>query len=177
MFNVIRLTLWLIGAGGMLMLEQGCPPDRPIHATEALQGERPAGRPAGMRDRRRRLALIHAAKRQIGLDDPAYRALLAGAAGVESAADLATDAQFSAVMSGLRAAGWHGTGRLKGQMATCYAHWQSLHESGAVRNGSYQALLAYIGRMCGDQDIYRADQLSMVIETLKQWEGRLGAVE
>ena len=130
-----------------------------------------------VRDRRGRLALIHAAKRQIELDDAAYRALLAGAAGVESAADLATDSQFASVMDALRAAGWHGTGRLTGQMATAYARWRRLYEIGAVRNGSYQAMQAYIGRMCGKQDIYRADQLSMVIEALKRWEGRLGAVE
>ena len=128
-----------------------------------------------MRDRRRRLALIHAAKRQLGLDETAYRALLAGAAGVASAADLATDQQFGAVMTALRAAGWRGTGRLKGQWAACYARWRRLYEAGAVRNGSYQALSSYIERMCGKQDIYRADQLSMVIEALKRWEGRLGA--
>ena len=130
-----------------------------------------------MRDRRRRLALIHAAKRQIELDEAAYRSLLAGAAGVESAADLATDSQFASVMDALRAAGWHGTGRLEGQMATCYARWRRLYESGAVRNGSYQALRAYVERMCGEQDLYRADQLSMVIEALKRWEARLDAVE
>ena len=126
-----------------------------------------------MRDRRRRLALIHAATRQLGLDEIAYRSLLAGAAGVESAADLATDAQFSAVMSGLRAAGWHGTGRLKGQQATCYALWRRLYEAGAVRSGSYQALEAYVERICGKQDIYRADQVSMVIETMKRWLARV----
>lgn len=130
-----------------------------------------------IRDRGRRLALIHAAKRQLGLDDPAYRSLLAGAAGVESAADLTTDAQFSAVMSAFRAAGWHGTGRLSGQMAACYALWSRLYEAGQVRNRSYQALMAYIGRMCGKQDIYHADQLGKVIESLKQWLARIAPAD
>lgn len=125
-----------------------------------------------MSDRRRRLALIHAARRDIGLDDPAYRSLLAGATGVESAADLKTDQQFAAVMSAFRAAGWEGTGRLKGQMATCYALWCRLAEIGAVRSTTYQSLLAYIERRCGKQDIYRKDQLRSVIESLKQWHTR-----
>ena len=75
-------------------------------------------------------------------------------------------------LDGLRAAGWHGVGRLSGQMATCYALWCRLAEAGKVRNGSYLALTAYIERMCGKQDLYRADQLSMVIEALKQWAKR-----
>ena len=165
--------LWLIGAGGMLMLEQGCPPApiSPIHDGGAA-GRAAAGRPAGMRDRRRRLALIHVAKRDAGLDDDAYRALLAGAAGVESAADLATDQQFSQVMQAMRAAGWRGSGRLQGQMAACYAWWSKLAAAGKVRDSRYSALMAYIERMCGKQDIYRADQLSMVIEALKRWLAR-----
>ena len=126
-----------------------------------------------MRDRTRRLALIHAAKRQIELDDDAYRALLAGAAGVESAAKLTTDAQFGAVMSALRAAGWHGTGRLSGQPATCYALWRRLYEASAVEHGTYPALMKYVERICGAQDIYRGDQWRRVIETLKRWLERV----
>lgn len=126
-----------------------------------------------MRDRNRRLALIHAAKRQLGLDDDAYRSLLAGAAGVESAAKLTTDAQFSAVMSALRAAGWHGTGRLSGQPATCYALWRRLYEAGAVEHGTHPAMMSYVARICGAQDIYRGDQWRRVIETLKRWLARV----
>ncbi len=39
-------------------------------------------------DRRRDLAKIHIAKKQLGLDETAYREMLSGIAGVESAADL-----------------------------------------------------------------------------------------
>lgn len=122
-----------------------------------------------MRDRRRRLALIHCAKRDLALDDDAYRALLAGAAGVESAASLRTEQQFAQVMQALRAAGWRGSGRLEGQMAACYALWSQLAAAGEVRNVSWQALMAYVARMCGRQDIYRKDQWSLVIESLKRW--------
>jgi hypothetical protein len=45
-----------------------------------------------------RLAVIHVAKKQLGLDEEAYRAILSGA-GVSSAAEIATSAQFNAVMA------------------------------------------------------------------------------
>lgn len=42
--------------------------------------------------------LIHVAKSKTGLDEEAYRALLAGAAGVESATEITTKAQYDEVM-------------------------------------------------------------------------------
>lgn len=56
--------------------------------------------------RRRQIALIHVARRDLGLTDDAYRALLEGAAGVTSAADITTDAQFDSVMATFKAAGF-----------------------------------------------------------------------
>jgi hypothetical protein len=49
-------------------------------------------------NRKEKLALIHLAKKETGLDDTAYRALIAGAAGVDSSRDIATIDQFDAVM-------------------------------------------------------------------------------
>jgi hypothetical protein len=48
--------------------------------------------------RTERLALIHLARKDRGLDDDAYRALLSGAAGVDSASKIETEAQFEGVM-------------------------------------------------------------------------------
>jgi hypothetical protein len=45
-----------------------------------------------------RIAIIHVAKKQLGLDEEAYRAILSGA-GVDSAKDIAADAQFNTVMA------------------------------------------------------------------------------
>jgi hypothetical protein len=45
-----------------------------------------------------RLAIIHVAKKQLGLDEEAYRAILSGA-GVDSARDIATSAQFNSIMT------------------------------------------------------------------------------
>jgi len=50
-----------------------------------------------MQNQKSRLAIIHLAKKQLGLDDDAYRAILSGA-GVASAKDIETELQFSAVM-------------------------------------------------------------------------------
>jgi len=50
-----------------------------------------------MQSHKSRMAIIHLAKKRLGLDEDAYRAILSGA-GVASARDIATDAQFDAVM-------------------------------------------------------------------------------
>jgi len=50
-----------------------------------------------MQNQRSRLAIIHLAKKQLNLDDEAYRAVLSGA-GVSSAKDIETDLQFNTVM-------------------------------------------------------------------------------
>jgi hypothetical protein len=60
-----------------------------------------------------RLALIHIAKKQIGLDDEAYRGILSGA-GVSSAKDLKTDAQFNVVMASFVKLGFLPQGRPDG---------------------------------------------------------------
>ncbi len=57
--------------------------------------------------RREKLALIHCARKFCNLDDTAYRALLAGSAGVESASNIETEAQFEAVMSAFETLGFH----------------------------------------------------------------------
>ncbi|MEQ4538045.1 MAG: regulatory protein GemA [Billgrantia sp.] len=54
---------------------------------------------------RGKLAQIHIAKQQLGLDDEAYRALLARAAGVSSAKDL-TDRGVSLVLNEFKRLGW-----------------------------------------------------------------------
>lgn len=46
------------------------------------------------------IRIIHIAKAKTGLDDDSYRALLWGAAGVDSATQIRTSQQYNAVMSG-----------------------------------------------------------------------------
>lgn len=57
-------------------------------------------------NRAEKLAVIHVARKDRGLDDEAYRALLSGAAGVSSASEIETEAQFEEVMRGFAALGF-----------------------------------------------------------------------
>lgn len=132
-----------------------------------------------MTDRKSKLAVIHIARKQCGLDEQSYRALLSGAAGIESAAELKTDAQYRSILSAFEKLGFRNgkKGRYKvrdGQMAKCYAIWTDLHKLGAVRDRRYGAMMSWIKRMLGsDQDIFRKDQKSLVIEELKNWRDRV----
>ena len=56
-----------------------------------------------------RLAIIHVAKKQLGLDEEAYRAVLSGA-GVDSARDITTNAQFNSIMTAFAALGFKSRG-------------------------------------------------------------------
>lgn len=123
---------------------------------------------------RRRLALVHVAKRQLGLTDEQYRDLLQGAAGVRSAGDLRHHYQWDAVFRAFDRAGWK-RGQLNGQWSALYAAWMELHRAGAVRRGSLRALQAWLRQRYGAQDIYRRDQLSSAIEALKAWRKRVAA--
>jgi len=49
-------------------------------------------------NKRSKMSLIHIAKERCGLDDASYRALLYGAAGIESARDMEWEDQFIAIM-------------------------------------------------------------------------------
>jgi hypothetical protein len=60
-----------------------------------------------------KLALIHVAKKKLGLDEEAYRAILSGA-GVSSAKDIATDEQFNIVMGAFLRLGFLPSGRQRG---------------------------------------------------------------
>ena len=64
-------------------------------------------------NRKSKLILIHTAKSTLKLDDLAYRALLFGAAGVESSADIEHEGQFRRVMDAFRNAGFVSTAAAK----------------------------------------------------------------
>ena len=130
-------------------------------------------------DRRRKLAVIHIAKKELALDDDTYRTLLAGAAGVDSAGKIANDRQYCDVMRAFRRAGYQpkppaGRKAPDAQMGKCYALWCELHRVGAVRSKAWGSMMAWVGRQLGGhQDILRADQMSHLIEALKRWQRRI----
>jgi phage gp16-like protein len=57
------------------------------------------------------IKVLHIAKKQCGLDDDAYRAVLGGAAGVESSRDITTWRQYNDVMAAFKNLGFHIGGR------------------------------------------------------------------
>jgi DUF1009 family protein len=118
----------------------------------------PARTPLPISNRKSKLSLIHLAKNSVGLPDDAYRALLDGAAGVDSAAKIEYEYQFNAVMkafenlgfkSVMRSGGrkprpqwtdeWGGT---EDQRAKIEVLWQS-----CARNKTEKALRAFIKRI------------------------------
>lgn len=56
--------------------------------------------------RKKWIQVLHIAKKECGLDDAAYRALLSGAAGVESAGDITTWKQYEAALTAFRRLGF-----------------------------------------------------------------------
>jgi len=65
-----------------------------------------------LHNQKSRLAIIRVAKKQLGLDEYAYRAILSGA-GVTSAKDIATDLQFNTVMGAFLSLGFLPSGHGK----------------------------------------------------------------
>ncbi len=55
--------------------------------------------------RNEKIAVIHVAKKACGLDDGSYRALLRGAAGIGSCAELSEEHQFEAIMGAFKKLG------------------------------------------------------------------------
>lgn len=130
-------------------------------------------------DRRRKLAVIHIARKELALDDDTYRTLLTGAAGVDSAGALLNDRQYFDVMRAFKAAGWQpkppaGRKAPDAQMRKCYALWCELHRLGAVKSKAWSSMMVWVGRQLGGhQDIIRADQKAHLIEELKGWHRRV----
>lgn len=92
----------------------------------------------GASRRRRQLAAIHAARRDLGLDDDAYRTLLWTVARVRSAADLDEHGR-GAVLDHLRTRGWVAPARGRGGHARLPADRQALRRK-------IDAMLAEAGR-------------------------------
>jgi hypothetical protein len=111
-------------------------------------------------NRSAKLSLIHIAKDAVGITDDAYRALLSGAAGVNSAAKLEYEYQFNAVMKAFEKLGFKSSQRSAGvktrprwpdswggtpnQRAKIEVMWKTY-----ARNPGEKALRAFIKRIAG----------------------------
>lgn len=135
--------------------------------------------------RQNMLAKIHIAKKQLQMEDDAYRALLQSVAGVSSAAKLDFHG-LNAVLNRLQALGFKAkrnplkTGPTSSKKASqsnkVRAIWLTMAEQDIIQNKSEQALMAYIKRMTKGK--YLAPQFcpprvaQQLIESLKKWQFR-----
>lgn len=135
------------------------------------------------------LAMMHVAKRDLGLDDDTYRAVLVRVTGKRSSKDM-TDRERQAVLDEFRRQGFkpalrqaQGAGRgktkpLSGPYAKkAQALWIALWNLGAIEDKRDSALLAFVCRQTGIERtewILDARHGRAVIEALKAWCAREG---
>lgn len=126
------------------------------------------------------LAKIHIAKKELGMDEAAYRAMLRNVAGVDSAARL-DESGRDRIIDHLKRLGFrprpaHPT-ITPGQYRKIRMLWLDLHAVGLVRDPSEKAMRKYIKRMTGVEQPGRlsVEEAILVIETLKKWRQRVAA--
>lgn len=135
--------------------------------------------PAQYADKRRDIKIIHIAKKQLGLDDETYRAMLWAVARVKSSLEL-DFAGRKKVLDHLESRGFTRTRPQPRKLADdpqskkIRALWLELHAAGKVRNSSEAALAAFVKRQTRRDALQwlSAQQASAVIEELKKWLAR-----
>lgn len=135
--------------------------------------------------RARLIKLIHVARRELGMEDADYRAMLANIPALEGATSSAglTIPKLTVVLDHLKAKGFKVVPKSKkpqSKMADdpqsrLIRHlWLSLHTAGKVRDSSEQALAKYVARLTKVDQLQwlNGQQATVVIESLKDWLAR-----
>lgn len=139
--------------------------------------------------RDREIKLIHVARRDLGLDDATYRAVLREVAGVKSSTELDSRGRHKllehfkqkgfTVKSKAKATKPNASASAVNNAADPQYHkirslWSALHEAGAVRVNTEAALRIFIKRItgCDDYRFCNGQQVVTVIEALKKWLAR-----
>lgn len=131
------------------------------------------------------IAAIHVAKKELGLDDETYRAMLVQVTGKGSSAKM-TEPERQRVLEHFRSRGFKGpsTGArkpLEGRYAAkLQALWIAGHNLGLVRDRDDRALIAFVKRQTGLDHVRflrHAEDASKAIEGLKGWLERVGGVD
>ncbi len=135
-------------------------------------------------NRARLIKLIHVGRRELGMDDETYRLMLAGMKGLggaTSTADL-TVPNLYRVLEQLKQKGFKVRPNTKGkrplaadpQSKKIRSLWLELHERGALRDPSEEALAKFVLGLTHVAALQwlSSDQASRVIESLKKWLAR-----
>ncbi len=148
-----------------------------------------AARTAANQDARQRLIrLIHVGKRELGLDAEIYRALLMGSVQKDSTSAMSVP-ELERVLERMKRSGFKvrvksarppaqsRPGRPLAQYPEARkvrALWLFLHQLGAVKNPSEEALAAYVKRIAKVDALQwtNGNQTEALIETLKKWAMR-----
>lgn len=131
-------------------------------------------------DRRRDLASIHIAKKQLGMEDDSYRHMLWSVARVRSAGELDFPGR-KAVLAHLKACGFtpKRVGASDPLSRKIRALWLRLKARGALRDPSEKALESYVEHQTSVKKLQwlSSEQAAQVIESLKAWERRVAAAQ
>ncbi len=130
------------------------------------------------------IKLIHVAKTKLGLDDDIYRDILKSTTGKDSS-KLLTPAQLDAVLDRLKQLGFEVESKDKtgvknladDKQSKLIRHlWLQLHEAGAVKNGSEQALAKFVENRVhvSALQFLSSKNADMIINHLRSWCKRLG---
>ncbi|WP_325893004.1 gp16 family protein [Grimontia sp. NTOU-MAR1] len=148
-----------------------------------------------MEQRTRLIRLIHIGKRELGLDDETYRALLQRETGKDSCKNMLNN-ELDTVLRVMERQGFKRkktskpsqnkkrlSPKTQGQptvISKIRALWITMAKDGVIRDGSEAALNAYVRRMTKNQTGRGVDNLAWcsaqealnVIERLKRWQKR-----
>lgn len=132
--------------------------------------------------RKQLIKLIHVARRELGMQEEDYRAMLANIPQLEGATSSAklSIPKLNLVLETLKAKGFKVVPKGNPQsrkladdpQSRLIRHlWLSLHTAGKVRDSSEQALAKYVARLTKVDQLQWLDgkQATVVIESLKQW--------
>lgn len=135
--------------------------------------------------RLRYIKLIHVARREMRMDDETYRLMLSGMTGLDGAtstADLSVP-NLQRVLEQLKQRGFKPRPNKAGtrprandeQSRKIRSLWLELHDLGAVRDPSEEALANFVKSMTKVSALQwlNVAQASRVIENLKQWQRRM----
>jgi len=130
------------------------------------------------------LAKVHIARKDLGMDEETYRAVISRMSnGKADSAKALSDAALNDLLAEFKRLGWQAkatprTAAKDPLAGKVRALWRALANAGVVRDRSEAALRGYVHRMTDKSDLRFCDarEKGRVIESLKQWAAREGLV-